>query len=117
MLFQDDVGGLEVESPHQKGVFLPAPPIPGAVVFNIGDFLQRWSNDELKSTLHRVRAPPAKAGDAGISRERFSIPYFLSADRNKVIDALPGTFDENRPKKYDPITAGEYIDFRLNATY
>jgi isopenicillin N synthase-like dioxygenase len=89
ILFQDDVGGLEVESPRGSGNFVPAPPIPGTVVFNIGDFLMRWSNgaffeqllffphivksDTLKSTLHRVRAPPNDG--TGMIKERFSIPY------------------------------------------
>ncbi|KAH9918335.1 flavonol synthase/flavanone 3-hydroxylase [Amylocystis lapponica] len=117
MLFQDDCGGLEVESPHEPGKFLPAPPVPGAVVFNIGDFLMRWSNDTLKSTLHRVRAPPPKAEDDGTTRERFSIPFFMTADREKVIDCLPGCFGPDKPKKYEPINAGAYIDMRLNATY
>lgn len=117
-LFQDDVGGLEVEDPHNKDVFLPAPPVPGAIVFNIGDFMMRWSNDELKSTLHRVRAPPRKEGDdSEFTKERYSIPYFCGANVNLLIDALPGTFSETRPKKYPPITAGEYVDMRLNATY
>ncbi|WVQ82264.1 hypothetical protein IAT38_004392 [Cryptococcus sp. DSM 104549] len=116
-LFQDDCGGLEVEDPHNPGVFLPAPPVPGAIIFNIGDFLMRWSNDELKSTLHRVRAPPAKPDDGEMTRERYSIPYFCSADRDRIIDALPGTWSETRPKKYSPITSGEYLDMRLNATY
>ncbi len=74
-LFQDDVGGLEVESPSAPGTFIAAPPIKGAVVFNIGDFLMRWSNDELHSTLHRVRAPLRRAEDGEMTRERFSIPY------------------------------------------
>jgi len=117
ILFQDDCGGLEVESPHEPGKFIPAPPIPGAVVFNIGDFLMRWSNDTLKSTLHRVRAPPPQAADGGMTRERFSIPYFMTADREKVIDCLPGCFGPDNPKKYEPINAGQYIDMRLNATY
>ncbi|KAL6301926.1 flavonol synthase/flavanone 3-hydroxylase [Sparassis latifolia] len=117
MLFQDDCGGLEVESPNEPGKFIPAPPIPGAVVFNIGDFLMRWSNDTLKSTLHRVRAPPPKPDENGMTRERFSIPYFMTADRDKVIDCLPGCFGPEKPKKYEPINAGQYIDMRLNATY
>ena len=58
---------------------MPAVPVPGAIVFNIGDFLMRWSNDELKSTLHRVRAPPPDShsaeADRQMTRERFSIPY------------------------------------------
>lgn len=78
--------------------------------------MMRWSNDTLKSTLHRVRAPPPKEGDTH-SRERYSIPYFLSADPDKVIDALPGTYGPDKPKKYEPITSGEYLNMRLNATY
>ncbi|KAF5343415.1 hypothetical protein D9758_011816 [Tetrapyrgos nigripes] len=117
LLFQDDCGGLEVESPNQPGVFIPAPPVPGAIVFNIGDFLMRWSNDTLKSTLHRVRAPPRKEGDSETTRERFSIPYFMSANEDKIIDCLPGCYGPDKPKKYEPIGAGEYINMRLNATY
>ncbi|THU82718.1 oxidoreductase [Dendrothele bispora CBS 962.96] len=106
LLFQDDCGGLVVESPHQPGVFIPAPPVHGAIVFKIGDFLMRWSNDTLKSTLYRVRAPPRKDGDSGITRERFSIPYFISANKEMIIDCLPGCFGPDRPKKYEPIGAG-----------
>ncbi|KAG2111736.1 flavonol synthase/flavanone 3-hydroxylase [Suillus clintonianus] len=116
ILFQDDVGGLEVESPRGSGNFVAAPPIPGTIVFNIGDFLMRWSNDTLKSTMHRVRAPP-NDGKSGMIKERFSIPYFMSADRDILIDCLPGCWDEENPKKYEPVTAGVYIDMRLDATY
>ncbi|KAG1901781.1 flavonol synthase/flavanone 3-hydroxylase [Suillus fuscotomentosus] len=116
ILFQDDVGGLEVESPHGSGNFVAVSPIPGTVVFNIGDFLMRWSNDTLKSTLHRVRAPP-NDGKLEMIKERFSIPYFMSSDRDILIDCLPGCWDEDRPKKYEPVTAGAYIDMRLDATY
>ncbi|KAL0565141.1 hypothetical protein V5O48_016891 [Marasmius crinis-equi] len=134
LLFQDDVGGLEVESPSEPGVFMPAPPIHGAVIFNIADLLMRWSNgnpsstffvllsltialDTLKSTSHRVRAPPRKAGGNGIVPERFSIPYFMAADSKTVIDAIPGCWGPDRPKKYGPIGAQEYIDMRINAIY
>ncbi|KAH8913124.1 Clavaminate synthase-like protein [Coniochaeta sp. PMI_546] len=123
MLFQDSVGGLEVEDIHEKGKFNPAPYIPGTIVVNIGDFLQRWSNDHLRSTLHRVRAPPVDETTQGIhgaqriTRARYSIPYFVTADHEKVIDTLPGCFNESNPKKYEPINSGEYISRRLNATY
>ncbi|KIK56897.1 hypothetical protein GYMLUDRAFT_229896 [Collybiopsis luxurians FD-317 M1] len=117
LLFQDDCGGLEVDSPSDPGVFMPVPPVPGTVLFNIGDFLMRWSNDTLKSTLHRVRAPPRKESDNGVTKERFSIPYFMGADRDKTIECLPGCFGPDKPKKYEPINAGEYVEMRLNATY
>ena len=80
----------------------------GAVIFNIGDFLMRWSNDDLKSTLHRVVAPPRKTPEETMTPERFSIPYvsllalslqrqranfqFVSADPGLTIDAIPGTW-------------------------
>lgn len=114
LLFQDEVGGLEVEDIYEKGKYNPAPYIPGTIVVNIGDFLQRWSNDTLKSTLHRVRAPPLVRG---ITKARYSIPYFVTADRDKTIDCIPGCYSADRPKKYEPINAKEYIQMRLNATY
>ncbi|OQD74051.1 hypothetical protein PENDEC_c012G06844 [Penicillium decumbens] len=121
ILFQDEVGGLEVEDIHEKGKFNPAPYIPGTAVVNIGDLLMRWSNDELKSTLHRVRAPPLAVSDAGfsgrITRPRYSIPYFISPDRDRVIDCLPGCYGPDRPKKYEPIVSKDYISMRMNATY
>lgn len=49
MLFQDDCGGLEVEDPQATGRFVPATPVPGAVVVNVGDLLMRWSNGENQS--------------------------------------------------------------------
>jgi isopenicillin N synthase-like dioxygenase len=121
MLFQDHVGGLEVEDIHNKGTFIQAPFIPGTIVVNIGDFLMRWSNDELRSTLHHVRAPPAEEptepGKVRMTRERYSIPYFVSADNERTIDCVPGCWGPDRPKKYEPVNSMEYLEMRLNATY
>ncbi|KAF6796955.1 flavonol synthase flavanone 3-hydroxylase [Colletotrichum sojae] len=121
LLFQDAVGGLEVEDPGEPGRFTPVPPVSGTVIVNIGDFLQRWSNDTLRSTMHRVRAPPLEAsgdgGDGLVTRERYSIPYFIGADQEETVDCVPGCFGPGRPKKYDPINSREYIEMRLNATY
>lgn len=49
LLFQDDCGGLEVEDVDEPGNFLPASPIKNAIVMNVGDLLQRWSNGMLLS--------------------------------------------------------------------
>ncbi|KAL4758793.1 isopenicillin N synthase family dioxygenase [Aspergillus foveolatus] len=125
ILFQDEVGGLEVEDIHEKNKFNPAPYIPGTAVVNIGDLLMRWSNHELKSTMHRVRAPPLVDVEDGstvekkrrMTRPRYSIPYFISPDRDKVIECLPNCHGEGRPKLYEPITSSEYIAMRMNATY
>ncbi|KAJ7319410.1 thymine dioxygenase [Mycena albidolilacea] len=117
LLLQDDVGGLEVEDPNVAGSFCPAPPIPGALVVNAGDFLMRWSNDTIRSTIHRVRAPPQNRSVDGMTPERYSIPYFCCADFTTVVDCIPGTWSAERPKKYEPISAQEYIMKRMLATY
>ncbi|KAI0917161.1 hypothetical protein AcW1_007571 [Taiwanofungus camphoratus] len=100
LLMQDSVGGLEVENPKKPGEFKGAPPIEGAIVVNAGDFLMRCrcpclhnsmrilsmvllhfegSNDTIRSTIHRVRAPPNLITKDGMTPERYSIPYFCSA--------------------------------------
>ncbi|PNP38270.1 hypothetical protein TGAMA5MH_09843 [Trichoderma gamsii] len=125
MLFQDDVGGLEVESVKEKGRFIPVPYIPNTAVVNIADFLMRWSNDELKSTMHRVKAPPSLEADGDeavmtknrVTRARHSVVYFVGADLEKTVDCVPGCWGPGRPKKYEPVNAMEYIRMRLQATY
>ncbi|KZV66064.1 thymine dioxygenase [Peniophora sp. CONT] len=117
LLVQDDIGGLEVEDPHHPGDFLPVPPVQGALLVNAGDFLMRWSNDTIRSTIHRVRAPAHAQDDGGKIPERYSIPYFCCADFNTVVDCLPGTWSNERPKRYEPISASQYVLDRLAATY
>lgn len=60
LLFQDARGGLQVRSP--TGTFVDATPIEGTIVVNAGDLLARWSNDTIRSTIHRVVEPPFKQG-------------------------------------------------------
>ncbi|KII86504.1 hypothetical protein PLICRDRAFT_44099 [Plicaturopsis crispa FD-325 SS-3] len=117
LLMQDDVGGLEVEDPNKPGEFRAAPAVPGAIIVNAGDFMARWSNDQIRSTVHRVRAPPNLTSADGMTPERYSIPYVCSIDFSKVVECLPGTFSEERPKKYEPISALDYIMKRLAVNY
>jgi isopenicillin N synthase-like dioxygenase len=114
MLVQDDIGGLEVEDPNNPGSFSPVPPIPGSIVLNAGDFLMMWSNDTIRSTVHRVRSPMEKSD---VIPSRYSIPYFCAADLSKIVDCIPGTWSTDRPKLYPPISAGEYIMKRLSLNY
>ncbi|KNZ78934.1 UPF0676 protein, partial [Termitomyces sp. J132] len=117
IVFQDDVGGLEVEDPSTPGSFLPVPPFPGSIVVNAGDLLMRWSNDTIRSTIHRVRAPPNVTNEDGMVPERYSIPYFVCPDFSTVIDTIPGTWSDKRPKRYEPIVAGGHFMKRLAASY
>jgi isopenicillin N synthase-like dioxygenase len=71
LLFQDARGGLQVRSPN--GTFVNATPIEGTVVVNAGDLLARWSNDTIKSTVHRVVEPPRKEEEGAEYPARYSI--------------------------------------------
>ncbi|KAJ7752761.1 Clavaminate synthase-like protein [Mycena maculata] len=115
LLFQDSVGGLEVRNPH-TGVFIPAIPIPGTIVVNVGDLLARWSNDVLRSTLHRVVAPAARLLNAheAITPARQSIAFFCNPNFTAEISCLPNCGTE---AKYLPISTEAYIVGRLAATY
>jgi len=117
LLLQDAVGGLEVEDPKHPGQFKSVEPVEGAIVLNAGDFLMRWSNDIVRSTVHRVRAPPHFTSKDGLTPERYSIPYFCAADFDTVVDCIPGTYSERNPKKYQPISARGYILEKLAANY
>jgi isopenicillin N synthase-like dioxygenase len=78
-------------------------PLPGVVTCNIDDMLMRWSDDQLQSTLHRVRMPRP---DEYLG-PRYSLPYFCQANKDAVIQG-PG-------KKYAPITAHDYLQQRIAA--
>ncbi|KAJ3732845.1 hypothetical protein DFJ43DRAFT_282806 [Lentinula guzmanii] len=114
LLFQDSVGGLEVMDP-QTGVFVPATPIPSTIVINVGDLLARWSNDVLRSTLHRVVSPAKMISSAEtITPARQSIAFFSNPNFDTVIECLPNCGNEAR---YPPIDTKTYIVGRLTATY
>lgn len=78
--------------------------------------MARWSNDVLRSTLHRVVAPPAKqvSETETITPARQSIAFFCNPNFNTVISCLPNC---GAYPKYAPVTAEEYIVGRLAATY
>lgn len=97
-LFQDMAGGLQIMS--SKGTFVDATPIAGTIVVNAGDLLARWSNDTIKSTKHRVVEPPTQSE---VHPARYSIPYFCHPNHNSTIDAIPGTYSETNPRKYQSV--------------
>jgi len=117
LLFQDDRGGLEVLSP--KGGFVPATPIPDTIVVNAGDLLQRWSNDVIRSTEHRVVSPRTPPEDDHFPA-RYSIAYFCNPNWDATIECLDGCYGDaqgGQEKKYTPINTHEYLVSRLKATY
>lgn len=102
VLFTDGVGGLQVKP---KGMdWIDAVHIPDTCIINVGDLLQRWTNDLYVSTPHRVINT-----NMGVSR--YSFPYFVHPADNVLVDSLVGE------QKYEPITAKEYLVWRLNQSY
>lgn len=105
LLFQDQIGGLEI---LQKEGFVPARPIEGTILVNIGDLLQRWTNDKLVSTIHRVVVPHEELRRL---TARQSMAFFVHPDNDVIIECLDGS------GHYPPITSLEYLNQRLVATY
>lgn len=111
LLFQDGTGGLEVD-PFHTGEFKPALPVPGTVLINIADLMQRLTNGRCRSTIHRVVSPRA-AGD--MLPARYSIPFFIHPDPDVLIDPITKSADE--VKKYEPVNAGEWRTYNTKKNY
>lgn len=108
LLLGAEEAGLELLD--RDGVWLPINPPAGSVVCNIGDMLQRLTNDVLPSTTHRVVNPPAAR--RGVAR--YSTPFFLHFAPDYLIETLPSCVSAERPNRYPvPITANDYLEERL----
>ena len=108
LAFNDAPGGLQALAPD--GSWLDVRPGPGQLVVNLGDMMQRWTNDRWKSTVHRVVNPPADR--RGESR-RQTIGYFLHPNYDAEIDCLEGCSGPGNPPKYAPIMAGDHMRGKL----
>jgi len=107
ILLQDKNPGLQVCTPDEGWV--TAPPLEGTFVVNLGDELQRWSNDQFKSTPHRVINVSGK--------DRYASPFFFHAAYDTLIDCLPGCCNADGTSNYAPIRAGDYMWSRFLATF
>lgn len=108
LLFQDDVGGLQVRD--CAGAWINVPPIANAIVVNSGDLLERWTNGRYRSTLHRV-APRIGA------RSRFSIAMFIDPDSAAEVAVLPSCTGAGNPPRFPPVTAGAHLQEKLGASH
>jgi len=113
LLFQDDIGGLQVM--NAKGEFEDVKPIPDTVIVNAADMLQRWTNGKLKSTVHRV-VLPTKATTDECYHERFSIAYFCTPNMDLSIECLPGCEGDTGPL-YPSIKSRDYLLQRITGHY
>jgi isopenicillin N synthase-like dioxygenase len=99
--------GLEVLNKQGEWVGITA--LPEQLVINVGDMLQRLTNNKLKSTTHRVVNPPREKWGSS----RFSIPFFLHPRSEMRLDCLESCVTSSYQLHYEPISAGEYLNERL----
>lgn len=107
LLMGASADGLQVL--RRDGKWIPITALPEQLVVNVGDMLERHTNKKLKSTIHRVVNPPKEK----MNTPRYSIPFFMHPRSEMSLAALPGCVDEEHPKLWPDITAGEFLDERL----
>ncbi len=106
VLLQDHVGGLQV---CLNDEWFPVEPVEGALVINIGDMVQVWSNDRYRAPLHRVLASE--------HRNRYSLPFFYNPSYDAEYAPLEALTNEASPPKYRPINWGEFRWQRQQGDY
>jgi isopenicillin N synthase-like dioxygenase len=107
LLYQDEVGGLQVQD--RSGRWLDAPPMQGTFVVNIGDMVARWTNDLYTSNLHRV---------VNLSgRDRYSIPFFFEGNAEYPIECLPSCSSADNPPRYAPVSVTDHLLEMYRRTY
>ncbi len=107
LLIGASADGLQVLNKKNEWVSVTA--LPGRIVVNVGDMLQRVTNKKLKSTTHRVINPPKELWGTS----RYSIPFFLHPRSDMKLNCLESCITAENPKRFDDITAGEYLNERL----
>ncbi|MEL0658414.1 2-oxoglutarate and iron-dependent oxygenase domain-containing protein [Psychromonas arctica] len=108
LLYQDQVGGLQVQD--RKGNWLDATPVENSFVVNIGDLMQRWTNDCYKSTSHRVTSPTSQT-------TRFSMPFFVEPNFDTEVSTVASCLADGELAQYKKVTAGDWILSRFADTY
>jgi isopenicillin N synthase-like dioxygenase len=107
LLIGASADGLELLT--RENEWFPVKAYGEDLVVNVGDMLQRLTNNKLKSTTHRVVNPPREQ----MKNSRYSVPFFLHPKPDMDLTCLESCIDATHPKHYTDITAGEYLDERL----
>jgi len=99
--------GLQVQ--NHEGKWIDAIAADDELIINVGDMLSRHTNNELKSTIHQVVNPPRELWGTS----RYSIPFFMHPVGNMPLNCLENCINEDNPKQFEDITAGEFLTERL----
>jgi isopenicillin N synthase-like dioxygenase len=111
LLPQESSRGLEIAAAN--GDWIEAPTIPNAFIVNIGDLMQRWTNDRWRSTLHRVANPSPENG--GMAR-RQSLAFFHQPNWFAEIACLEACLGPGEKPKYEAVLSGPYLMGKFKAT-
>jgi isopenicillin N synthase-like dioxygenase len=107
LLVGSSADGLQILTKQNEWVGVTS--LPEQIVVNVGDMLQRLTNNKLRSTTHRVVNPSRDLWHTS----RFSMPFFLHPKGKTSLACLESCIDDEHPKAYPDATAGEYLDERL----
>ena len=99
--------GLEVQRVDGQWITIRA--LPDQIICNVGDMLERLTNNVLKSTIHRVVNPPKEK----LGQSRYSMPFFMHPKRTVDLSCLESCISEENPRKYESISAGNFLLQRL----
>ncbi|KAG2271468.1 hypothetical protein Bca52824_066023 [Brassica carinata] len=108
VLAQDSVGGLQVGR-RSDGEWIPVKPIPDALIINIGNCMQVWTNDKYWSAEHRVVV--------NTSKERFSVPFFFFPSHETNIEPLEELISEENPPCYKKCNWGKFFVSRNRSDF
>jgi isopenicillin N synthase-like dioxygenase len=106
VLYAEPVAGLQIVAPD--GDWIDVMPADDALVINLGDLTAQWTNDQWRSTVHRV-VPPSVSGPA----VRRSAAFFLDGNWDALIECLPTCTSATDPPRYPPVTAGDHLMAKL----
>lgn len=107
LLMGASADGLQILTKNDQWISVTAK--PNQLIVNVGDMLARLTNDKLKSTVHRVVNPPREL----MKYPRYSIPFFMHPRADMDLSCLENCVDDQHPKRYEDITAGEFLHERL----
>ena len=107
LLMGASADGLEILTKEEK--WIPIISEPDQLVINVGDMLERLTNKKLMSTVHRVVNPSKEK----LNTSRYSIPFFMHPKPDMDLTCLDNCIDENNPKSFDDMTAGQFLEERL----
>jgi isopenicillin N synthase-like dioxygenase len=99
--------GLEVKT--LDGRWVPIPANSEAIVVNVGDMMQRWTNGVYRSTTHRVTNPAGAAA----TTSRYSVPFFIDPEPTQLLTPIASCITHDRPQMWPPITSHDYLMQRM----